>query len=42
MQKNKYTEVTMKKILNFVLFIILLMFIFGCDSGKKGLQEKKT
>jgi len=32
----------MKKILNIVLFIILLMFIFGCDSGKKGLQEKKT
>ncbi len=33
----------MKKILNIVLFIILLMFFYsGCDSGKKRLQEKKT
>ena len=33
----------MKKILNIVLFVILLMFFYsGCDTGKKGLQEKKT
>ena len=33
----------MKKILNIILFIILLVFFYsGCDSGKKGLQEKKT